>query len=151
MAGVAIAGLDFGAMRAIFDSVTNRLIPEEHFVLLIWGALPMANVLAVGLLICLRRPGTRPFLLRFEAFGAIALAFFIALEICFPREVLIHLGGFAASVQRTLARIIGPGRPFVFIPIICLGLLVILLGPQVAFALIGGFLFRKFRATIAPR
>ena len=47
--------------------------------LLILGALPMANVLAVGILIGQRRPGSRPFLLGFEAFGAMALALYVAL------------------------------------------------------------------------
>ena len=44
----------------------------------------MANVLAVGILIGQQRPGSRPFLLGFEAFGAMALAFYVALVSFFP-------------------------------------------------------------------
>ena len=68
MVAVAIAALDFGAIRALlrFASLMGEL--------LILGTLPMANVLAVGLLIGQRRPGSRPFRLGFEAFGVMAVA-----------------------------------------------------------------------------
>ena len=46
----------------------------------------MANVLVVGMLVAQRRPGSRPFLLGFEAFGAMALALYIALADSLPRE-----------------------------------------------------------------
>jgi hypothetical protein len=84
----------------------------------------------------------------FEAFGAMALTFFIALASCFPREVwMSYLVPFVAPLER----IIGPDRPFVYIPIGGLVVAVMLVGPQVAFALIGGFLSRRFKLTITPR
>jgi hypothetical protein len=48
----------------------------------------MPNALAVGTLIGKQRVGSRPFLLGFEAFGAMALAFFVALATCVPRAVV---------------------------------------------------------------
>ena len=112
------------------------------------GALPMANVLAVGMLIGQRRPGSRPFLLGFEVFGAMALAFFIALASCFPHEVvLLYLAPFVAPVEW----FIGPGSPFVYIPIGGLVVAVMLVGPQVAFALVGGSISRRFKITITRR
>jgi hypothetical protein len=108
----------------------------------------MANVLVVGILIGQRRPGSRPFLMGFEAFGAMALAFFIALASCFPREVVLtYLNPVLAPIERT----IGDDQPFVMFPILCVVVAVLLGWPQVAFALAGGFLSRKFKVTISPR
>ncbi len=63
MVAVAIAGIDFGVIRTLL---------AELF--LVMGALSMANVLVVGLLIAQQRPSSRPFLWGFEVFGAMALA-----------------------------------------------------------------------------
>jgi hypothetical protein len=99
------------------------------------------------MLIGQRRPASRPFLLGFEAFGAMALVLFIALATCFPREVVIpYFAPFVAPVER----FIGPGRPF-YIPIGGLVVAVVLVGPQMVFALVGGFLSRRFKVTISPR
>jgi hypothetical protein len=147
MVAVAITALDFGAIRALLPRHAN-VLDDQRDILLLLGALPMANVLAVGMLIGHRRPGSRPFLMGFEAFGAMALAFFIALASCFPREVwMSYLVPFVAPLER----IIGPDRPFVYIPIGGLVVAVMLVGPQVAFAVIGGFLSRRFKITITPR
>jgi hypothetical protein len=68
----AIAALNLGAMRAVFD----HRGPVSGMLAI--GALPMANVLAFGLVVgCLQR-GSRPFLAGFEAIGALALAFYVA-------------------------------------------------------------------------
>ena len=68
MVAVAIAGIDFGVIRTLL---------AELF--LVMGALSMANVLVVGLLIAQQRPSSRPFLWGFEVFGAMALALYILL------------------------------------------------------------------------
>ena len=147
MVAVAIAALDFTAIRALLGPYTNSLEYQKTMLLLL-GALPMANVLAVGMLIGQRRPASRPFLLGFEAFGAMALALSIALASCFPEEVVMRcLVPFGDLVEK----IIGPNRPFVFIPILCLVAVVVLGGPQVAFALMGGFLSRRFKIAVTPR
>ena len=108
----------------------------------------MANVLAVGMLVGQRRPGSRPFLMGFEAFGAMALAFFIALGGCIPREILMLA---VMPFVHPIETVIGPGRPFVSI-LIQLFVAVVMLGwPQLAFAVIGGFLSRRFKITITRR
>ena len=146
MVAVAIVALDFGAIRALLPRHASAL-DDQRGVLLLLGALPMANVLAVGMLIGQRRPGSRPFLLGFEVFGAMALAFFIALASCFPREVVVpYFAPFVAPVEW----FIGPGHPF-YIPIGGLVVAVMLIGPQVVFALVGGVLSRRFKITITPR
>jgi hypothetical protein len=129
MVAVAIAALDFGAIRAVLS------YPEVGLVGL--GALPMANVLVIGNLFGQHRPGSRPFLLGFEAFGVMALILFFGLAICFPREVVMpYLEPFLSRI----ATITGQGRPFVLIPIECFVAVVLLGWPQLAFALLGGFL-----------
>src|SRR5689334_14334004 len=99
---VAIAAFDFGAIRAM------PAIPPPTSGLLVLAALPMANVLAVGLLIGQRRPGNHPFLRGFEAFGGMALALYAALVSLSPRAVMPYLDPLLHPIRTT----IGPGgRP----------------------------------------
>ena len=101
MVVVAIVALDLVAIRALlgFRSLMGEL--------LILGALPMANVLAVGLLIGQRRPGNRPFLLGFVPFGAMSLALYVAMATSFPREIVDILpdAGERLLGERLLGRI----------------------------------------------
>jgi hypothetical protein len=143
MAFIAIAALDFGAIRALlrFNSIAAEL--------LLVGTLPMANVLAVGILVGQWRPGSRPFLLGFEAFGAMALAVYAALSVYHDgAPVAAYAELYNGSWWET---IINRLPPFAFAPTRIFLLVVILSGPQVVFALIGGFLSRKYRITISLR
>jgi hypothetical protein len=143
MVAVAIAAFDFGAIRAMFGS------PMGHSLLL--GALPMANVLAVGILVGQQRPGSRPFLLGFEVFGAMALAFYVVAFAWFFPESHKLVGSYLAPWLGLMEEAIGRNRPFAFVPIACFGIVVMLGWPQVAFALIGGSLSRRFKAPSIPR
>jgi hypothetical protein len=139
MVGVAIAALDFAAIREMLDS------PTVSFLVL--GTLPMANVLAVGMLVGQRRPGSRPFLLGFEVFGAMALALFVDLASLLPYGDGL-MNSYLSPLIEPMEKFIGRDRPFVFIPTACLGCVAMLGWPQLAFALIGGFLSRRFKITI---
>jgi hypothetical protein len=112
--------------------------------LLILGALPMVNVLTVGLLIGQRSPGYRPFLLGFVPFGAISLALYVTMATCFPHEIVKSC---MIPVNDYLLRVFGPHRPLLFIPAQTFAYVLMLGVPQVIFALIGGFLFQKFMIT----
>jgi hypothetical protein len=138
MVFVAIVALNLVAIRALlgFRSLMGEL--------LILGALPMVNVLAVGLLIGQRRPRPRLFLLGFVPFGAMALALYVAVTTSFPREVVISC---LTPVSGYLERMIGPHRPLLSIPAQTLAYVLILGLPQVVLALIGGSLSRKFMIT----
>jgi hypothetical protein len=144
MAFVAVAVLDFGAIWALigFDSL------EASSLLL--GALPMANVLAVAILIGQRRPGSRPFFLGFEAFGAMALAFYVALTFFHITALTTYVGLLSQPWAKTIGRVPALSsdrvQSFIAAPVV----VVMLLSPQVAFALIGGFLSRRFTITITP-
>jgi hypothetical protein len=144
MVAVAIVALDFAATRALFG--------WGHRLLL--GALPMANVLAVGILVGQQSPRSRPFLLGFEAFGAMALAFYVALVSFFP-DSYEPIGSYLALVESVLVepieKFIGRDRPFILVPIAYIVAVIMLGWPQVAFALIGGFLSRRFKTPNTPR
>ena len=144
MFAVAIAAFDFAAIRALVDS------PSPMGEDLLFGAVPMANVLVVGLLIAQQRPRSRPFLLGFELFGSIALAAYIALALLFPGPS----GPIRPYVAIVLDPIVAPMRlthTLSSVLIIWLVVLFMLGWPQVAFALIGGFLSRRFTVTITQR
>src|SRR5689334_2215766 len=133
---VAVAALNFATIRALLGFHS----PEGE--LLVLGALPMANILAAGLLIGRRYHGSRRFLLGFEAFGAIALASCAAGAILFPDKVVRSYLNLALDPYWNA-----------FLPnlttAIILGLyaiaLVMLSLPQLAFAVLGGFLSHQFR------
>ena len=134
MVVVAIVALDFGMIRAM------PVIGPQTSELLILGALPMANVLVVGLLIGHWRPENRPFRLGFVLFGALALALFVALTRSFPLEMEMSVHAIGVYLVKT----IGPDRPLLLVLAQTFAFLAILVLPQVVFALIGGFLSRKF-------
>jgi hypothetical protein len=139
MVAVAIAALDFAAIRALPG------YPSGELVLL--GALPMANVLAVGLLIGLRHRGSRSFLLGFEVFGVMALALYVVLAGFSPGRVIDYLELLLDPIRRT----IGLDRTVALIATIYPVGVVMLGLPQLAFALIGGFLSRRFKITVTRR
>jgi len=146
MVFVAFAALNFGAIRALKGYRPNTHTGEVLFV----GALPMANVLVVGLLIVHRRRGSRRFLLGFEVFGATALARYISMAILSTGELLQSYLDLAINpIREAIGR-----RPFIpfHILIVLYSIIAIWASlPQLAFALIGGFLCRKFRINITPR
>src|SRR5580692_11083407 len=78
MVVVAIAALNFTVLRAVLATQT------EVGELLAAGAMPMASVLAVSLLVGYRRPDSHPSLPGFTLFGAIALGLYVFLAIRFP-------------------------------------------------------------------
>jgi hypothetical protein len=146
MVGVAIAALDFAEIRAFLGPHPASLGRQKHALLLL-GALPMGNVLAVGMLTGQCRRGSRPFHLGFEAFGAMALTLFIALAVYFPREVVMS---YLTPVVDSIDKVIWPNHPFVLIATQGVVAVVMLGWPQLVFAVIGGFLFRKFKTTSTP-
>ena len=143
MVAVAMAALDFAAIGAILGSGA-----DDIGIFLLLGALPMANVLAVGLLIGQRRSESSPFLVGFEAIGAIALALYIAALSHHPRQLV---SSYLHPLIRVLEQNIGRDRPLVFMPVLLIGSVVMLGVPQLAFALLGGFLFRRYKVTFTRR
>jgi hypothetical protein len=142
MVFVVFAALNFSVLRAALD------FRSPIIELLAVGAMPTATVLTIGTLIGYRRHGFRPFILGFESFGASALAVYIVPTIWFGEETV---GPYASLFIEPFANTIGRKPEVILVPIansigvVALGL------PQVAVALIGGFLSRKYRITITKR
>jgi hypothetical protein len=141
MVGIAIAALDFAAIRATIGYTEIGVV--------VLGALPMANALVVATLVARQHPASRPFLLGFGAFGAMALALFATLASLDQADV--RIGYYLAPVLGPMDKVVGQQRPFVYIPLAGSIVMVMLAWPQVAFALIGGLLSRRFKITITRR
>jgi hypothetical protein len=109
----------------------------EWLALLSSGAVPMASILAVGLVVLTRRPtgpiSQRRFLAGFEAFGTAALSFYIACALLFPEA--IH-----RKLVDLLMQYIWTGRPLFSWSLMALCLL-----PQLLVALLGGWLSSRYR------
>jgi hypothetical protein len=147
MAFIALAALDF---RAFLEMCNVR----SRSSLVAQAITPMSNVLVVGLFIRHRRPGSG-FLSGFVVSGAMALAVFAAVMSLFP-EV------FDSYLWWVYRLYFGP-MPFFgpkgivsdsFQPPLgsyYLARSVWLTLPQLAFALVGGFLFHAFRNRRAAR
>jgi hypothetical protein len=146
---IAAIALEFGAIRALSEMQLRANIEGSHRLSLMVGALalgaiPTANVLVIGLRTGLWRRGSRPFLWGFETFGAMALAFYIAGVSLLTEELVRPL--FDLLVKHLFATLWnGPYRNNVGHLIGYSVTIALLALPQVAFALIGGFLFRYFR------
>ena len=129
MAAVAIAALDCWATRGLL----GFRHPLGMFLLI--GALPMANALAIGLLVAHQRPRNRPFVLGFEVFGAYALVIFVILAI--PTRGRLLVDYYLKPVLEPLRQTYSMNEFLMFSAAV-----VMLTLPQVLFALIGGALCR---------
>ena len=146
---VAIVALNFWAFRLWYQFRLNGQVVKNWVEVLTYGGLPMANLLAVGIMIGIGRPERRPFLWGFEAFGATALAVFVALAYFYTEEVVQPYILWVLRL-RSLRTVTNSFSPVVQIPIFYF-IATLLVGlPQVAFALIGGLLSRKNRVFGRP-
>ena len=152
MAFVALAALNFGAIPAwshlrighgIGANGRSVILVNNTYDEMSIGSLPMVDVLLLGLLLGRRRLASLPFLLGFEAFGVIALGLFVALAYFYTEEIVQpYVLWFLRlrPLQRFAANFSPVVRPPIFysIAMLLVGL------PQLAFALVGGLLVRKF-------
>jgi hypothetical protein len=114
--------------------------------LLFLGALPMANVLAVGMLVAHQRPRSRRFLFGFEVFGVSALAFYIAL-VRFQRQALIL---YISYVNGPILFARFPPDVVEFSIVFCIAFAMLSL-PQVALAAIAGLFARTLKTAVRLR
>lgn len=137
MALVAIIAVDCGIIPAFLD---RSVLGPEISDLIVVGALPMANLLAFGLVALWearsRRGSSRPLLARFEVCGGIALLVFLVCATLATHP--IHEG-----VGRLLRPLLGPG------PLFLTAAALICLLPQISLALVGLWVDRKYRVRIS--
>jgi hypothetical protein len=136
---VAIAALNFATVRAVWGG--SGPTPG----LLAFGALPVASVLVIGLLVGRKRPASRPFLLGFVMFGVAALAIYIFLSIFVAEQTLMP---YVSLILEPLMRITGRVPSDAYIAAIYPAAVVTLGVPQLVFALLGGYLSRRYKVTI---
>lgn len=151
MALIVVAALELATIRALLGEVyrlarADSLLTARTLTILIYGVIPLANVLAIGLAIGWRRRG--PILLGFATFGAAALALSLAGLALFP-DATVHL---------VLDRVIDPlfkavtDGPYVTrggLLVLHAGVVAVLTLPQLALALIGGLLFHGASRAVA--
>ena len=115
---------------------------------LVLGGLPMANLLAVVFLVGRRHFASRPFLLGFEVFGAMALGLYVAVATLFTKELLFP---YVHAVILPLGK--PAGQPFSPAQLLLhMSYATAMLGlPQLAVSLIGGFLCGSHRISIISR
>jgi hypothetical protein len=139
MALVALVAIDIAALRLLAKA---EAADQELAGLMALGVLPLANVLAFGMARLMRARSSghraRRFWAGFEAFGLVALLLFIA-GTSFATHALYQ------AVDATIRPLVNPGRPVTHI------ILPALLLPQLAFAILGGWLNTKFRVIITRR
>jgi hypothetical protein len=140
MVFVAIAALNLGAIRALLG-IRSPLNNKAVGVLGL-GALPMVNLLAAGTIAGRCHPTSRTFLWGFEVSGAAALVLYVAGACLFSEQLLMS---YLYLVVWPVTSLIEQNRLVVQIPIVYLTAVFMLALPQVTFALIGAFLFRKFK------
>ena len=109
----------------------------------------MASVLMMGLLAGRRRPDRHPFLLGFTTFGGAALAVYVIQAVYFGDSTV---GPYVGRFLEPLARIVGY-KSVAWIPIAYPIAVMLLTWPQITFAMLGGWLSKRYRAsiTITPR
>jgi hypothetical protein len=130
---IAIVALNLGAFRAVSADRSSVSV------VLPLGSLPMANVLAIGLLVGYRRPGSRGFFLGFAVIGAAALAVYVAVIVTYQESISIYF----VPVYQVLRATIGPpsSTPRVIVTYYVFAA-VWATWPQLVLALIGGSLTR---------
>jgi len=104
----------------------------------------MANVLAVGLLIDGRRLWSCPFLLGFEVVGTTVLSLYGAATILFGGAWLVP---YFRPALRPVIYVDAPGDLVPLLILLCCAAAAMLSLPQLVFALVGGFVFRRFGIT----
>lgn len=140
MALIAVVALNLGAWKALYRLGSNPASPS--IAVWGWGALLMLNVLGAVLMMGgLGRVGHR-FLAGFEAFGIAALALYIAASLAFPDELLM-----LARVLQPIIEVFMDGPYITTTGLVAAYFIwaIVTAMPQVAIALIGGFLVRNFR------
>jgi hypothetical protein len=88
---------------------------------------------------------TSRLLMGFEVFGVAALVLFLVLIAAPPGHRLIM--SYIGLAVMSLERIVGPDQPLLFDQIACFVVAVMLGWPQVTFAMLGGFLSRRYKVT----
>lgn len=137
---VAFLAVDFAALRAL-------AVPHGQFGdLFVVGIVPLLNALSICGLVARFRPQSRPFVLGFSLFAAVAFVCYIIGSATFT-STLHHFVG------AVMMAVLTPFRGIVRGPSVLIYLLasVIVMLPQLLFAWLGGTLSAKYRLAFIRR
>lgn len=138
MALVLVVALDFGMCKALLPG--GQCFVPDLSDLIVFGALPMVNVLALGLIPRSKsrhqRAARRLGLIGFEVSGLIGLIFYLGCSILDTQPIHRGVGAILRGVG------FPPG------PVFLVGAVVLLLVPQVVLAFLGGWLARSYRLRV---
>jgi hypothetical protein len=139
MAVVVFIAVNCGVMRSVWGTVGPLGI-------IVFGLMPMANLLAAGLIVALRRSwtsgGVRPSWVGFAVFGLAAMAAYAVL--CLLDLVIGYLNVFVRPIEA----IFQGGGPWMDVIVVLIGFPIMwaaLALPQLAVALLGGWLWGRYR------
>lgn len=110
------------------------------------GALPMVNILAIGLLIAARRPESRPFVLGFELLGCTALLMYLISAFSFTRELLMPYMGIGVNAATLIVGPLGNLTTYKVFVATCVVITIQVL-PQLLIAVAGGFAYKAVRRS----
>jgi len=132
---VVFVAVDVAGARTLLE------VPTWTSRLLVFGGLPMANILAAGLILARRPPRSQAFFRGFQIAGSAALLLFVLGAVAFP-EVLQEGCGRVARL------FLEPLGPWLFLSplgdVIAIPFLVLMLvGPQFAAAVLGGLVSQR--------
>jgi hypothetical protein len=137
MALILLVAFDFATARALLGGSSFR---PDFAELVVFGALPMANILAIGLIGILKsrreHGAIRPGLVGFEVGGIAALVLFLCIAYGFTSAIHRGVGGMLGAMN------LRPG------PISAPIASALILLPQVALASLGGWLGRRYKIRL---
>jgi hypothetical protein len=137
---IVIVALDLAAIRALDG--TSTVIGG----LIVFGSMPMASILVLGLPSLVRalvgRGQIRPFLIGFEAVGWTVLLIYTGSAILFPDSVAEHLSKAIQLLPIDFNTPFWQGWQGI------IGEMLIVMIPQLVIALIGGWLNQRFKIRI---
>jgi hypothetical protein len=140
---VAVTAVDFGMLLVFLnDAMSEDRSRSDPAWLLMLGALPMANILAVALLIAHRRHASGPFLLALVGFGVIALTGYSAIVKVYPDVLNSYIWFFQQYLPYPYAH-----PPWSF-GLVLLASGVVLVLPQLIFTLLCVVVVRKLNESV---
>jgi hypothetical protein len=143
---VLLAALDLLAIRIVLGGGSSAGHASPTAELLSVGVPPMASLLSLGLLALFGGPGrrgSRPALIGFEVFGWAAVLSFAVSALRAPRSFF----GLVDPVLEPVRQSLGRDSPL-FIPAVLSVAMTLLTLPQLAFALLGGWLLSGYRIRL---
>jgi hypothetical protein len=142
MAVVAVIAVDLSLLLVFLNDATSEdRSRSDPAWLLMLGALPMANIVAVAFLVAYRRHASGTFLIGLVGFGGTAMTGYSAIAKLYPDSLISYVWGFLQYLPYPHAH-----PPWSF-GLVLLASAVALVLPQLIFVLLCGVIVRKLNES----